>query len=129
MSKLGSMYEIKIKSTFSAAHSLRNYKGSCENLHGHNWKVEVVVLTNKLNKAGIGIDFRILKRIVNKVLTPLDHNYLNKLPYFKKANPSAENIAKYIYKKVEKYFKNKVSISKVTVWESDSASLTYYEEK
>lgn len=119
------MYSIKIESYFSSAHSLRGYKGKCEALHGHNWKAEVLVATKKLDRLGIALDFRYLKRELNKVLEKLDHKYLNQLSYFKKINPTSENIAQYIYDKL----KAKVpGIKSVTVWESHNSCASYSEQ-
>lgn len=118
------MYNIKIEASFSAAHNLRGYKGKCEELHGHNWKVEVAAQKEGLDKIGMVLDFKYLKMVVKEALEEFDHKYLNKIPYFSKVNPTSENIAKYIYNKL----KPKISIIKsVTVWESENSSATYYE--
>lgn len=120
------MYKVKVISDFSAAHMLRDYKGKCENLHGHNWKVEVSVSSKKLDRLGMVIDFKELKRGLNSVLEELDHKNLNDLPYFKKVNPTSENIAKYIYDKMEDHRPLTIDhCLKVTVWESDTACATY----
>ncbi len=119
------MYSIKVESSFSAAHNLRGYKGKCEELHGHNWKVEVVVSADRLDKAGMVLDFKYLKSRLNKMLEQLDHKYLNKVTYFKKYNPTSENIAKYIYDRL-KVQGSKVKL--VTVWESDNSCATYDEQ-
>lgn len=117
------MYSVKIEANFSSAHNLRGYKGRCEDLHGHNWKVELEVVNGRLDKLGMVADFRILKNKLNKVLDKLDHKYLNALPYFKKMNPTSENIAKYIYDCLEPQVP---WIKAVTVWESDNSLATYY---
>lgn len=118
------MYSIKIEGDFSAAHNLRAYKGKCEQLHGHNWKVELVVNKNNLDKTGMVLDFKYLRLKLNAALRHLDHKYLNRLDYFKKVNPTSENIARYIYGRI----KEEVSgIHSVTVWESQGCSATYYE--
>ncbi len=117
------MYSVKVEAYFSSAHNLREYKGKCEELHGHNWKVELAVSQVKLDKAGMVADFKRLKEKLNKVLDILDHKYLNNLDYFKKVNPTSENIAQYIYERL----KNQIAgISSVTVWESENTSATYY---
>ena len=122
------MYELKINGEFSSAHSLRNYKGRCENLHGHNWKVEVVVIGETLDRIGLLIDFNILKKKLNIVLKMLDHKNLNSIPFFIDRNPSSENIAFFIYKKMEKLLKTyPVKIQKVTVWENEKQCASYYE--
>lgn len=117
------MYSIKVETNFSAAHNLRGYKGNCDELHGHNWKVEAVVSKNKLDKPGMVLDFRFLKDRLNKVIEKLDHKYLNELSYFKKVNPTSENIAKYIYDRMRLEVP---AIESVTVWESENSSATYY---
>ena len=116
------MYSIKVEGDFSSAHNLRGYKGKCEELHGHNWKIEVAVSKKKLDKAGMVLDFKFIKNQLDVVLEKLDHKYLNNLAFFKKVNPTSENIAKYIYDSL----KPKVtSIKSVTVWESENSSATY----
>ena len=119
------MFEIKVISDFNAAHNLRGYRGKCEELHGHNWRVEVVVCGKNLNKTGMLMDFKQLKFRLNNVLDRLDHKYLNRLSYFKRINPTSENIAKYIYDDLKKKVS---SLKSVTVWESDNSSAIYYGE-
>lgn len=122
------MYELTITSDFAAAHNLRQYDGECENLHGHNWKVEVVIVSNRLDKIGLAVDFKVLKRILKAILDKLDHKYLNEIPPFDKENPSSENLARYIFKQFKTALKNKgVRPAKVKVWESDNACAAYYE--
>ncbi|MCM8766537.1 MAG: 6-carboxytetrahydropterin synthase QueD [Candidatus Omnitrophica bacterium] len=122
------MFELRVNGEFSSAHSLRNYKGKCENLHGHNWKVEILVSGESLDRVGLLIDFNILKNKLNIVLKMLDHKNLNLIPFFKERNPSSENIAFFIYKKMEKLLKiYPVKIKKVTVWENERQSASYYE--
>jgi 6-pyruvoyltetrahydropterin/6-carboxytetrahydropterin synthase len=122
------MYRLKIHSYFSSAHNLINYQGDCENLHGHNWKVEVTVSAKELDKAGLGIDFKILKTETNNILKTLDHKYLNELPPFKSVSPSSENIARYLFHEIGKKINTpNIAVEAVTVWESDFASACYYE--
>ena len=122
------MYELMIEAQFSAAHQLRGYKGQCENLHGHNWRVQVTVSSDKLNDIGIAIDFHDLKKLTGEALQNLDHSFLNDVFPFTEINPSSENIAKWLYDSIKKRISdNDVSISSVTVWESDIASATYFE--
>ncbi|MBT9131925.1 MAG: 6-carboxy-5,6,7,8-tetrahydropterin synthase [Syntrophomonadaceae bacterium] len=122
------IYEITVEDFFSAAHKLRDYEGECERLHGHNWKVEVSLTSQKLNKQEIVIDFRELKRLIKDILGELDHQYLNDLPYFKKDNPTTENIAGLIYKKLQQRIEEGgIEIKKVRVWESDNASISITE--
>jgi 6-pyruvoyltetrahydropterin/6-carboxytetrahydropterin synthase len=121
------MFEIAVHSHFSGAHRLRYLHGKCEELHGHNWKVEVSVVSNRLGKEGVVIDFGILKRRVEKVLKPLDHTYLNDLPYFSGIEPSSENIAKYIFDRLKSELKGyQGTLKKVTAWESETSSATYF---
>jgi 6-pyruvoyltetrahydropterin/6-carboxytetrahydropterin synthase len=124
----GLMYKLKIVTSFSAAHNLIDYQGDCENLHGHNWKVEVNVNATVLDKSGLGIDFKILKSETNIILKTLDHKYLNELEPFSKLSPSSENIARYLYHQLGKKLNtDNVRIESVSVWESDFACATYYE--
>jgi 6-pyruvoyltetrahydropterin/6-carboxytetrahydropterin synthase len=122
------MYEMLIKGDFSSAHNLRGYKGRCEALHGHNWKVEARFEKESLDDIGISVDFVILKAKLKDILRKLDHVYLNKLDVFKKQNPSAENIARIIYQNVKDTVKEKgLTLKSVSVWESESSCATYYE--
>jgi len=122
------MYEILIKADFSGAHNLRGYRGKCERLHGHNWKVEARFEKDTLDDIGIATDFKVLKSKLRTILKKIDHTYLNKLPSFKKNNPSAENIARYIFEKLKSSIKEKgSSIKSVSIWESDTSRATYYE--
>ena len=120
------MYEIAVTSHFSGAHRLRYLHGKCEELHGHNWKVEVSVVSNRLGKEGVVIDFGILKQKVEKALKSLDHTYLNDLPSFSKREPSSENIAKYVFDRLKAELKGQpVILRQVTAWESETACATY----
>lgn len=121
------MFELKIWSHFSAAHQLTMVAKKCENLHGHNWKVEVCVRGDRLNAAGVLIDFSILKSHVKAIVERLDHRYLNELPYFKKEAPSSENLAVYIANSLREMITEPgVVVSRVTTWESDDACATYF---
>jgi 6-pyruvoyltetrahydropterin/6-carboxytetrahydropterin synthase len=120
------VYRLKIFTHFAAAHNLINYQGDCENLHGHNWKVEVVVATENLDKAGLGLDFKVLKARTNAVLDTLDHKYLNDLEPFREKSPSSENIARYLFEELCKSFEtDDVIVDSVNVWESDNACASY----
>jgi len=122
------MYKLKIITDFDAAHQLRGYKGKCENIHGHNWKVEIEVISENLNEIGIAIDFKELKKISDEVVSELDHTFINEIPPFNQINPSSENIAKWIYLNLKsKLEKIPVKLFSVTVWESDNAGATYFE--
>ncbi len=121
------MYEITVLSHFSGAHRLRYLHGKCEDLHGHNWKVEVSVVSNRIGKEGVVIDFGLLKQKVEKIMKTLDHTYLNDLPYFSGIEPSSENIAKYIFDRLKIELRGiHATLKKVTAWESETAFATYF---
>jgi 6-pyruvoyltetrahydropterin/6-carboxytetrahydropterin synthase len=123
------MFELMIETQFASAHQLRGYKGACENLHGHNWKVQIFVLAERLNEIDIAIDFHELKKLAEEVIMPLDHGFLNDIFPFTEKNPSSENIAKWIFDSLRKKLDNdEINLSAVTVWESETASATYFEE-
>lgn len=120
------MYELTVIRQFSAAHQLREFRGNCERLHGHNWKVEVSLTGEELNDAGLLIDFKEVKEATDRTLGELDHSFLNELPHFRDQNPSSENIAAYIFEKLSTTLNNnRIKVTKVTAWESDSARASY----
>ena len=120
------MYEVTIRKSFSAAHLLREIGGKCEELHGHNFIVEVSAAADALNDEGLLLDFRLLKRWTDDVLDGLDHKYLNELECFKGMNPSSERIARFLYERIgEKARQAKVPLTRVTVWESENARVSY----
>lgn len=121
------MYLVTIKTEFAAAHQLRHYRGKCENLHGHNFKVEVVVRGRELDQAGMLVDFVELKAAVNGILEGLDHRNLNDLEVFEVVNPSAECIARYLHDELAKRLPaaRAVEIDSVTVYETDRCAATY----
>ncbi|MFZ0738963.1 MAG: 6-carboxytetrahydropterin synthase QueD [Candidatus Acidiferrales bacterium] len=122
------MYEVSVDESFAAAHNLREYKGKCENLHGHNYRVRIVLAGAELDSVGLLCDFVHLKQVIQSVIRSLDHRYLNELAPFDKINPSAENIARHIFDETSKQMKrppNGAAISSITVWESDVTSATY----
>lgn len=121
------MYELKITSQFAAAHQLREIRGGCENLHGHNWKIEVSVIGSELGKNGLLIDFRLIKSETKRVIDELDHKFLNELAPFENAEPSSENISRHIFESISRKLNIQgVKVSKVTAWESDSACASYW---
>ena len=123
------MYELSIETGFASAHQLRGYKGKCERLHGHNWKVQISVTAERLNEIDLAIDFHELKKIANEVISPLDHAFLNDIFPFTEKNPSSENVAKWIFESLKKKINDdNIRVSAVTVWESDTASASYYED-
>ncbi len=120
------MYEVETISSFSAAHRLMDYKGKCEHLHGHNYRVEVICRAEAPRSGGMVIDFGDLKKAVWIVLEKLDHAYLNDIEPFTKIDPSAENLAFYIFNKVENELGPLGSLlHKITVWESDSSRASF----
>ena len=121
------MYEVMIKTEFASAHNLRNYEGACETIHGHNWKVDVVVEQETLDEAGLAVDFKVLKEKTDIIVNDLDHIYLNEHKAFREVNPSSENIAKYIYDELKKALGSVTLVKRITVWETDSAAASYYE--
>ena len=123
------VFEICVESQFSAAHSLNGYQGNCAQVHGHNWIVEVFVKCMELNSIGIGIDFREIRQAVKDVINDFDHSCLNEHPEFKDTNPSSENIARFLYKKLGKKINSaNTKVSKVKVSETRSAGAYYWEE-
>jgi 6-pyruvoyltetrahydropterin/6-carboxytetrahydropterin synthase len=122
------MFEISVEQTFAAGHALRNYKGSCENVHGHNFKVQVKIEGERLDEAGLLVDFIDVKRLMQGVIERLDHQFLNEIAPFDVRNPSAENIAEYFHEKMTNGLASTpvpVRIREVTVWETDIQSATY----
>lgn len=121
------MFELKIITHVSAAHQLTMVGSKCENLHGHNWKIEVCVKGDKLNEAGVLMDFGDLKKIVASVIDTLDHKFLNEVPAFRNNQPSSENIAYYIAHELStRLVSPHIRVSRVTAWESEDACATYY---
>ena len=125
------MFEVKVEKSFSAAHHLLNYQGACENQHGHNWKVEVYVKGETLDKSNILVDFKVLKKELDEVLNYLDHKDINTLPEFENESPSSEYMAKFIYDKMKEKLQNQYKnafVSKVAVWETSTSRAVYFEE-
>jgi 6-pyruvoyltetrahydropterin/6-carboxytetrahydropterin synthase len=121
------MFELKILNHFSAAHQLTMVAKKCENLHGHNWKVEVCVRGERLSTAGVLVDFGVIKDHVKTIMSRLDHRFLNELPYFENSAPSSENLAVYIAECLQEMIDEPgVVVSRVTTWESDDACATYF---
>jgi len=117
------MYEVIVEQTFAAAHALRNYHGNCEKTHGHNFRVEITVVGNAVDEAGMLVDFLDLKRYMDKVVMRLDHTFLNEIEPFTTVSPSAENIAKHLYEEMGKL----TPVKRVRVWETSEMSAVYYE--
>ncbi len=121
----GLMFKAKVVDSFSAAHRLREYQGDCERLHGHNYRVEVVVSSPCLDEQGIVMDFRELKRFLKGALHELDHQYLNDLAPFGERNPSAENIARHLFETLSPLIREPVRLAEVVVWENDASCISY----
>ncbi|MGH9689336.1 MAG: 6-carboxytetrahydropterin synthase QueD [Candidatus Acidiferrales bacterium] len=122
------MYEVSVEETFAAAHNLRNYKGKCEDLHGHNYKIRVVLAGKELDSTGLLYDFVNLKQVIRSIIASLDHKYLNELAPFDTINPSAENLARHIYDRASRQLPaspNSAGISSITVWETETTAATY----
>ncbi|MDH4206218.1 MAG: 6-carboxytetrahydropterin synthase QueD [Desulfobacteraceae bacterium] len=121
------MYELKVVTHFAAAHQLKMVAKKCENLHGHNWKIEICVAGKDLNKAGVLIDFGELKQHVSIIIAKLDHKFLNELDDFKDDYPpSSENIAHHIATTLQPMIDSlNIKVTRVTAWESENACATY----
>ncbi len=120
------MFEVSVDHTFAAGHALRNYKGTCENVHGHNYKVRVTVAGDQLDSTGLLVDFVDMRAAIQAVVDRLDHRFLNDLAPFDQLNPSAENLAKYFCDEITPQLRNqRFHIQAVTIWETDLTSATY----
>jgi 6-pyruvoyltetrahydropterin/6-carboxytetrahydropterin synthase len=120
------MFEVQVEYSFAAGHALRGYKGKCENVHGHNYKVQLVVAGEQLDATGMLMDFVEVKKTIKGLVERLDHRFLNDVPPFDVLNPSAENIAKYFSDELEPSVKNRgLQVHAVTIWETDTTAATY----
>lgn len=123
------MYELKVITSFSAAHRLENFYGKCESLHGHNWKVEVFLMGEMLDEAGLLLDFGVVKARTRELLEEIDHKYLNELPAFSHQNPSSENLASFLFQRLAAVLnQDGVKVSRVNVWESDTSCASYFQD-
>ena len=120
------MFEVTVRDHIASAHQLHGYDGPCRDIHGHTWKVEAVVYGDQLDNVGLLVDFKVLKMKLKTVIGPLDHVFLNDLPAFKGINPSTENLACYIFRQLSPLCAS-LKLKHVQVWESESASIIYYE--
>jgi 6-pyruvoyltetrahydropterin/6-carboxytetrahydropterin synthase len=123
------MFQVTVDETFSSGHALRGYKGKCENVHGHNYKVRVTLEGPQLDSIGLLYDFTHLKRAIREIVAGVDHKFLNDLAPFDVINPSAENLAKYFYDETTRQMKampEGARITSITIWETDTASATYW---
>lgn len=121
------MFEVTVEQTFAAGHALRNYRGKCENVHGHNYRVRVTVAGEQLDATGLLVDFLDVNRLIGGVVEYLDHQFINDLAPFDQVNPSAENIAKYFYDRIACGLKSDVGarVAEVRIWETDTSSAVY----
>ncbi len=122
------MFEVAVEQDFASAHALRNYKGRCENVHGHNWKVRVVIAGEKLDETGMLVDFLDVKDLMAGIIDTIDHQFLNEIPPFDVVNPSAENIAEYFYTRMAEGLRAMpmpVRVTEVKIWETAIQSATY----
>jgi 6-pyruvoyltetrahydropterin/6-carboxytetrahydropterin synthase len=122
-------YTLTVLTDFAAAHTLRDYPGDCSRMHGHNWKLEAEIRATALNEVGMAVDFKDMKRVAREIAGELDHRYLNDLPPFTTVNPTAENIAAHIYRRMsERLNTDTARISAITLWETDRACVRYSED-
>lgn len=126
---MAAQYTLRVTTHFAAAHALRDYPGACRRLHGHNWKLEVEVVASVLDELGMAIDFKLIKQAAQQVGGELDHQYLNEVPPFDRLNPTAENMAAYIYRRLSEELNSaQVRVSAITLWETERACVRYTEE-
>ena len=121
------MFEIRVEKTIACAHRLFDYNGPCEELHGHNYRIEVAYAGAELDRFGMLVDFTDVKRVFHRVLETLDHKYLNDLPAFKDLSPSAENIAKHVFDEMKRETFERGTLSSVSVWETPTQVAVYRE--
>ncbi len=137
------MFQVSVEEVFAAGHALRGYRGKCENLHGHNYKVRVTLTGESLDPIGLLYDFKDLKETIQSTIRKLDHRFINEIPPFDVLNPSAENLAKYFYEETIRLLSSQskangnaqkqgspdgsLHVSYVTVWETDTTTATYFE--
>jgi 6-pyruvoyltetrahydropterin/6-carboxytetrahydropterin synthase len=122
------MFQVSVEETFSSGHALRGYKGKCENVHGHNYRVQVTLEGPQLDNIGLLVDFAQLKHVVRGIIKRLDHQFINDLEPFTTVNPSAENMAKYFYDEVTSQLKDLppgAHVSDIVIWETDTARARY----
>ncbi|NOX76038.1 MAG: 6-carboxytetrahydropterin synthase QueD [Gammaproteobacteria bacterium] len=123
------LYTLKVVSDFASAHTLRDYPGACSRMHGHNWKVEAEVEARRLDEVGMAIDFKTIRRQVRELTDVLDHRYLNEIEPFDKTNPTAENIAAFIFSGLSAALNNgRIHVKAITLWETERACVRYTED-
>ena len=126
------MFEVTVEAGFSSGHYLRNYRGKCENPHGHNYRVFVTLIGEELDEAGLLMDFKLLKQVMRPVVDRLDHQMINELEPFTTVNPSAENLARYFYEQTQQQLREmtsgRVCVKDCTLYETDTSFARYYEK-
>ena len=126
---MAASYKLKTITEFASAHTLRDYPGACSRMHGHNWKVELEVIATSLDDVGMGVDFKKMKNAANEIGDQMDHRYLNDLEPFTQINPTAENIAAYMFQEISSRLNSdSIKVHAVTLWETDRACVRYSEE-
>lgn len=126
---MAARYQLKVVTDFSSAHTLRDYPGACSRMHGHNWKVELEAVATQLDDIGMGVDFKVMKQAAREVSAELDHQYLNELEPFREINPTAENIAAYMYREISVRINSEtIKVTALTLWETERACVRYSEE-
>ena len=126
---MASTYSLKVVSDFASAHTLRDYPGACSRMHGHNWKVEAEVEASQLDEVGMAVDFKVIRQAVKKLTDRLDHYYLNEIPPFDEINPTAENIAAYLYRGLSEALNDEhIRVQAITLWETERACVRYSED-
>ena len=126
------MFEISVEKSFAAGHALRGYRGKCENVHGHNYKVRVTLSGPELDSIGLLCDFVDVRRMVLSIIDRLDHQFMNDIPPFDVQNPSAENLARYFYHELSRRLRESpgpvpIQVGEVKIWETDDTAATYRE--
>ena len=126
------MFEVSVERSFAAGHALRGYRGKCENVHGHNYKVRVTLRGAELDSIGLLVDFVEVKRLMQSIIDRLDHRFMNDIPPFTELNPSAENLARYFYQEMQRGLAETpaavpVRVGEVQIWETDVTTATYRE--
>ncbi len=124
-----STYSLNVVSDFASAHTLRDYPGACSRMHGHNWKVEAEVEASQLDEVGMAVDFKVIRQAVKKLTDRLDHYYLNEIPPFDEINPTAENLAAYLYRGLSEILNDgRIRVRAITLWETERACVRYSED-
>jgi 6-pyruvoyltetrahydropterin/6-carboxytetrahydropterin synthase len=125
---MAATYTLRVLTEFSAAHTLSAYPGACSRMHGHNWKVEVEVCATELDELGMGLDFKVIRAAATTLAAKLDHHYLNEIEPFDRLNPTAENLAAFLYKGLSEMLNDsRIRVQAVTLWETDRAGVCYRE--